>query len=112
MNDPLPETAIAGVSDLPEIEAIVEAAYRPYVARMGLLPGPLRDDYAAHVAAGRLQVLRDGQGVAGLLGLIPEATHKLLDNVALDEWSRGRCHGEDGCRTQRPQPRLLITAAR
>ncbi|MCA1286469.1 GNAT family N-acetyltransferase [Salipiger bermudensis] len=93
MNDPLPETAIAGISDLPEIEAIVEAAYRPYVARMGLLPGPMRDDYAAHVAAGRLRVLRDGQGVAGLLVLIPEATHMLLDNIAIAPRAQGRGYG-------------------
>jgi len=93
MNDPLPEPEIAGVSDLPEIEAIVEAAYRPYVSRMGLLPGPMCDDYAAHVAAGRLQVLRDGRGVAGLLVLIPEATHMLLDNVAIAPRAQGRGYG-------------------
>ncbi|WP_417742683.1 GNAT family N-acetyltransferase [Salipiger sp.] len=93
MNDSPHAPALAVASDLAEIEAVVDAAYRPYVARMGQTPGPMHDDYAAHVAAGRLRILRDAHGVAGLLVLIPEGTHMLLDNVAIAPRAQGRGYG-------------------
>lgn len=93
MPDTSPRIVPAAMKDLPEIAAIVEAAYRPYVARMGMLPGPMRDDYAAHIAAGRMRVLRDAAGVAGLLVLIPGDGHMLLDNVAIAPRAQGRGYG-------------------
>lgn len=69
--------------DRPAIEAIVEAAYRPYVARIGAEPGPMRDDYGALIEAGHVHVLDIAGAVEGVLVLIPEATAMLLDNVAV-----------------------------
>ncbi|MBY6004338.1 GNAT family N-acetyltransferase [Salipiger bermudensis] len=93
MTETPPRITQAVPPDLAEVEAIVEAAYRPYVARMGMLPGPMRDDYAAHIAAGQLRLLRDAEGVAGLLVLIPEEGHMLLDNVAIAPRAQGRGYG-------------------
>ncbi len=85
LNAAQPSTAAirpAVVDDLPAIAAIVEAAYRPYVARIGREPGPMLDDYAALVGAGRVHVAEHGV-VCGLIVLIPEGATMLLDNVAV-----------------------------
>jgi GNAT superfamily N-acetyltransferase len=75
------------------VEAVVHAAYGPYVARMGREPGPMGDDYGALIAAGQVRVLEDDLGIAGVLVLIPEMDAMLLDNVALADRARGRGFG-------------------
>lgn len=71
---------------------IVADAYGRYVAMNGLVPGPMRDDYAARQREGVLWVLDDG-AVRGLLVLIPGADHLLLDNVAVDPAAQGQGYG-------------------
>jgi GNAT superfamily N-acetyltransferase len=79
--------------DLPAILAIVEEAYSPYIARLGKKPGPMLDDYAAQIAAGRVHCLRDDAGVAGFIVLVPGETRFLLDNVAVADRARGHGFG-------------------
>lgn len=85
----------AQLSDLPEVERIVESAYGGYVARIGRKPGPMLDDYAALIAAGRVQVLEsaDPGGMCGILVLVPQADAMLLDNVAIAPQAQGRGYG-------------------
>ncbi len=78
--------------DLRAIAAIVDGAYRPYVARIGREPGPMLDDYAALVSAGRVHVLDQG-GVRGFLVLLQEEDTMLLDNVAVHPDRQSRGHG-------------------
>lgn len=78
--------------DAPAVRAIAEAAYRPYVARNGLEPAPLHEDYPARVAAGQLWVLQD-DGLRGFVVLLHRADHLMLDNVAVDPAAHGRGHG-------------------
>jgi GNAT superfamily N-acetyltransferase len=80
---------LAATSDLPAVEAIVEAAYSHYIARIGRKPGPMLDDYAALIRAGRVHVLNCDGGVKALLVLIPEPDVMLLDNVAVVPEMRG-----------------------
>jgi ribosomal protein S18 acetylase RimI-like enzyme len=54
-------------SDLHAIEACVEAAFAPYVARIGKPPAPMLADYAASIAARRVHVLTEADAVAGVL---------------------------------------------
>src|SRR5690349_14939010 len=84
---------IAGPADRSAVEAIVRAAYAPYVPRIGREPGPMRDDYAALIADGRVHVLVDGNAIRGLVVLIPDGTEMLLDNVAVDPSAQGRGFG-------------------
>src|SRR5271170_2238234 len=87
------ESAIrpARLVDLADIERIVEDAYTPHVARMGQRPGPMDDDYPARIAERSVWVIeRDGQ-IAGVLVLLPEPDHLLLDNVAVARNHQG--HG-------------------
>ncbi|WP_353473797.1 GNAT family N-acetyltransferase [Salipiger sp. H15] len=77
-------------ADLAAIEAIVEAAYSPYIPRMGREPGPMLDDYAALIAAERVHVAETGGEVAGLLVLLPQADALLLDNIAVSPRAQGK----------------------
>ncbi|EEX13728.1 acetyltransferase, gnat family [Citreicella sp. SE45] len=81
------------VADLAEIGELVTAAYGHYVERMGMLPGPMRTDYAVPLAAGQIEVLRADGRIAGLLVLVPEPEHMLLDNVAVAPWAQGKGFG-------------------
>jgi len=71
-------------ADREAVEAIVEAAYSPYVARIGKPPGPMRDDYAALIAEGAVTVLEEAGGqIAAIVVLLPKPEHVLLDNIAV-----------------------------
>ncbi|MEU0618134.1 GNAT family N-acetyltransferase [Streptomyces albogriseolus] len=80
----------AVAADVPAVKAVVDAAFRPYVARIGVVPVPMEADHAANVAAGRVFVaeLPDDGGagpvrVAGLVVLEPRTDHLYLDTVAV-----------------------------
>ena len=45
----------ATLEDIAQIEAIVEAAYSPYIERIGRKPAPMLDDYASQVLARRVR---------------------------------------------------------
>jgi GNAT superfamily N-acetyltransferase len=80
----------ADAADLPAIERIVRDAYTKYIERIGKPPGPMLDDYAVHVRSHTAWVLDTDGTVAGLIVLLPEADHLLLDNVALDPARHGQ----------------------
>jgi len=88
-----PQLRPAGPGDRRAIAAIVDAAYGPYVARMGQKPGPMLDDYAGLISDGRVTVLVADDAVVGLVVLIPEADAMLLDNVAVAPGAHGRGFG-------------------
>jgi ribosomal protein S18 acetylase RimI-like enzyme len=79
-------------ADRAAVEAIVQAAYALYLPRIGKPPGPMLDDYAAHIAAGVVTVFEDDDGaVAAILVLVPQPDHLLLDNIAVHPDRQG--HG-------------------
>ena len=77
----------ADAADLAAIERIVAAAYTKYIERIGKKPGPMLDDYAALIRAHALWVTED---LSGLIVLLPEPDHLLLDNIAVDPALQGR----------------------
>lgn len=79
----------ATADDRPAVEAIVEAAYRHYIARIGSKPGPMLDDYGALIEAGRVHVMESDGTPKGVLVLIPEPDVMLLDNIAVDPSAQG-----------------------
>lgn len=83
----------ARVEDLDEVRTLVRAAYEVYLPRMDRPPGPVTDDYAAHQAAGTLQVLEEDGRLVGLLVLLDTDDALLLDNVAVAPEAQGRGHG-------------------
>lgn len=80
-------------NDLPAVQALVEAAYSPWIDAIGAKPGPMLDDYAAAIAQGFVQVLDGPCGIEALLVLIPLADALLLDNVAVLPSAQGRGYG-------------------
>lgn len=80
----------ARAGDVAAIGAIVDAAYAIYIPRMGKKPGPMLDDYAARVAEGVVWVAEQDGKVAGVVVLLPEDDHLLLDNVAVAPEAHGK----------------------
>ena len=76
-------------ADQARIEAIVDAAYRPYLARMDRKPLPMLDDYAMRIADGQTHVLEAEDGILGLVVLEAEDDHLLLNNIAVDPARHG-----------------------
>jgi ribosomal protein S18 acetylase RimI-like enzyme len=74
---------LATADDVKSIQRLVNAAYGKYVGRIGKPPAPMLADYAALVAARSVWVLKGNGFVAGVIVLIPQADHLLLDTVAV-----------------------------
>lgn len=74
---------LATAADLDAVQAVVQAAYSGYVARMGREPGPMSDDYAAAIRAGQVHVAGTDGAVQAILVLRPLEDSLLLDNVAV-----------------------------
>ena len=83
----------AGMSDLDALTRIVADAYSKYIDRMGKPPGPMLDDYAVHIRNHAAWVIECDGTLAGLIVLLPEDDHLLLDNVAVDPAYHGRGMG-------------------
>jgi len=84
---------LATHDDLHAVEAVVQAAYAPYVPRIGREPGPMLDDYAALIANRHVHVIAQNGIVKAVLVLIPQAHGMLLDNVAVAPEAQGRGFG-------------------
>ena len=80
----------ATLEDIAQIEAIVEAAYSPYIERIGRKPAPMLDDYASQVLARRVHVLADEKHLSGFVVLIDTENYLLLDNVAVSPALKGQ----------------------
>ena len=89
----VPALRLATAVDIPAIEQIIEAAYTPYIARIGRKPGPMLDDYAALVHAGHVRVTTFDGDIQGILILIPQDDAMLLDNIAVAPAAQGRGWG-------------------
>ncbi|MGW1168913.1 GNAT family N-acetyltransferase [Streptomyces sp. NPDC001153] len=77
----------AVADDVPAVKAVTDAAYRHYIARIGVVPQPMEADHAANVAAGRVFVT--GEPVDGLVVIEAFAGHLFLDSIAV----RPEAHG-------------------
>ena len=73
----------ATAADAAGAAACVDAAYRHYIDRNGLVPGPMRDDYAEVIAAHDVTVVEHGGVVVGVLVVMEAAEGFLLDNIAV-----------------------------
>jgi len=88
-----PVTRPARPADAARVATIARAAYRPYVARMDREPAPMREDYAARIAAGEVTALEAEGHVVGYLVLEDADGHLLLDNIAVDPACQGKGYG-------------------
>jgi GNAT superfamily N-acetyltransferase len=79
----------AGAGDIEGITACVNAAYSPYIERIGRKPGPMLEDYSKVIAERQVTVAEFSGTVAGVLVLAPTPEGLLLDNVAVLPSHRG-----------------------
>ena len=96
MPDPdRPVLRIAVPGDADAVRAVVNAAYEPWIAVIGMRPGPLEADYDQLIAEGRVTLLclPGGERIAGLIVLVPEPDVLLVENVAVEPLRQGRGFG-------------------
>jgi GNAT superfamily N-acetyltransferase len=79
----------ATAHDVAAIEAIVQAAYSPYIARIGRQPGPMLEDYRQLISAGGVHVLDNAGQVQGFIILLQDDSALLLDNLAVAPEAQG-----------------------
>jgi ribosomal protein S18 acetylase RimI-like enzyme len=82
------EIRVAVAADVPAVKAVTDAAYHPYIERIGVVPVPMRADHAANVAAGRVFVT--GDPVVGLVVLEEHEDHLFLDSIAVHPEAHGQ----------------------
>jgi len=73
----------ANPDDVPTLHDIAERAYSVYVERMGRRPRPTDDDYDERIRTARMYVADDA-GVVGLIVLVANPDHVLIENIAVD----------------------------
>jgi len=78
-----PRIRAATAADAAAIAAIVDQAYRHYIARIGKPPGPMLDDYAARVSECAVWVIEEGAVIVAIIVLLPAPDYLLLDNIAV-----------------------------
>ncbi|MEV7286420.1 GNAT family N-acetyltransferase [Streptomyces sp. NPDC093252] len=79
---------LATQEDIAAVKAVTDAAYRRYIARIGVVPQPMEADHAAEVAAGRVFVT--GVPVTGLVVVRAYPDHFFLDSIAVHPDAHGR----------------------
>jgi len=80
---------VARADDEPEIRRCIDAAYSPYVERIGKPPAPMFDDYAELISRGVVRVASRGDRLDGMIVMWSERDHLYVDNVAVHPNARG-----------------------
>ncbi len=76
--------------EVPEIGALVAAAYARYRDRIPVVPAPVTADYATLVSAHACRVAVTTERIEGVLVLWPKGDHLLVENVAVLPEAQGR----------------------
>jgi ribosomal protein S18 acetylase RimI-like enzyme len=79
----------ASGSDADGVSGLVDRAYEHYVERIGMLPGPMREDYAEVIRERRVTVAEIDGEIVGVLVLSVTEEGFGIDNVAVDPSRRG-----------------------
>src|SRR5258708_13049721 len=101
----------ADEADVAALRTIVTAAYARYVPRIGQAPAPMTADYAHAVRSGQVWVAEEQGEIAGLVVLIAQPGHLLLENVAVRPDAQGRGIGARLMALAEGQPRALHLSA-
>jgi len=84
----------ATVEDAPAVTECVNAAYRHYLERMELPPGPMMEDYEEVIREGRVTVAEDHGSIVGMLVLAMTTKGFLLETVAVVPALQGKGLGK------------------
>ena len=86
----MPTLRPATLADVEAIRALTDAAFEPYVPRMGVRPAPMDADHAASVREGHVWVAELDGAIAGFVVLQPQPGHLYLDILAVAPAAQGR----------------------
>ena len=84
------EFRAARPADSADVAALVDAAYRHYVPRLGMRPGPMDADYEQVLRTDDVTLAVDGETLAGVLVLSQHDGAFWIENVAVAPGYRGR----------------------
>ena len=79
----------AEAADASRVAELVDAAYGHYVERIGMLPGPMTDDYAEVIRNRQVTVAERQGAIVGIIVLTVTDEGFLVDNVAVHPSHRG-----------------------
>ena len=80
----------AVAADAAAVTDLVDAAYGHYVDRIGILPGPMREDYAQVIGTADVTVAEEAGAIVGVLVLGITDEGFVIDNVAVHPSGQGR----------------------
>jgi ribosomal protein S18 acetylase RimI-like enzyme len=72
------------------VTELVRAAYEHYVERIGMLPGPMTEDYARVIGDRQVTVAEVDGTIVGVIVLGVDAEGFVIENVAVHPSQRGR----------------------
>ncbi len=98
-----PTIRLARPAEAAILHAVVDAAYRHYIPRIGKPPGPMNDDYAARIAASQAWVLEDAGTILGIMVLEHGS-----DGFLLDKYQQGLISREEVI-TKAQDPSTILT---
>lgn len=81
-------------ADAPKVTALVNAAYGHYVERIGMMPGPMTEDYAEVIKNNLVTIAESQQTIVGVIVLTVTDEGFLIANVAVDPAYRGKGLGK------------------
>jgi ribosomal protein S18 acetylase RimI-like enzyme len=90
---PDPSIRVATLADAAAVAEIVDAAYRPYIPRIGKPPGPMLDNYQKRISNGQAWVLESADEIVGILVLEETPDGFLLDNIVVSPDRQGSGYG-------------------
>ena len=76
-------------SEADRLREIAEAAYAPYIPRIGRRPAPMDADFTRHIAAGDAFVTGPDKPAAGYIILYPRPDHLFIENLAVHPDAQG-----------------------
>jgi GNAT superfamily N-acetyltransferase len=79
----------AETADASRVAELVDAAYGHYVERIGMLPGPMTNDYADVIRNRQVTVAEHQGAIVGIIVLTVTDEGFLVDNVAVHPSHRG-----------------------
>jgi ribosomal protein S18 acetylase RimI-like enzyme len=79
----------AAAADASSVAELVDAAYGHYVQRIGMLPGPMTEDYAEVIGNRQVTVAEHHGAIVGIIILSVTDEGFLVDNVAVHPGHRG-----------------------
>ncbi|HZA80025.1 MAG TPA: GNAT family N-acetyltransferase [Actinomycetes bacterium] len=79
----------AEAADASRVAELVDAAYGHYVERIGMLPGPMTNDYADVIRNRQVTVAEHQGAIVGIIVLTVTDEGFLVDNVAVHPSHRG-----------------------